>query len=235
MLTVEEYDMEQGSNQKSLKSQQTRAKIIDTYLDLIVDKKWDKITVKEICEKASITRGTFYQYFEGIYDLMEQIETALFTEIKARYAAAPPRAHVTSTKFFEETFDCDPPYILTSWFEFCKNNSKAMNVMLDRKHGDTYFVKRLKVIIEEQLHTMMDEDGLANDAFRHHYVKIFIELHFLAARSWMMENDSYSLSDDEVISLLNSMRVGISYLSYKRERDEEDAEEQSAAAECPEK
>ena len=38
-----------------------------------------------------------------------------------------------------------------------------------------------------------------------------------------------SLSDDEVISLLNSMRVGISYLSYKRERDEEDAEEQSAA------
>ena len=51
----------------------------------------------------------------------------------------------------------------------------------------------------------------------------------------MMENDSYSLSDDEVISLLNSMRVGISYLSYKRERDEEDAEEQSAAAECPEK
>ena len=48
MLTGEEYDMEQGSNQKSLKSQQTRAKIIDTYLDLIVDKKWDKITVKEI-------------------------------------------------------------------------------------------------------------------------------------------------------------------------------------------
>ena len=40
--------MEQASNQKSLKSQQTRAKIIDTYLDLIVNKKWDKITVKEI-------------------------------------------------------------------------------------------------------------------------------------------------------------------------------------------
>ncbi|MDD7718343.1 MAG: TetR/AcrR family transcriptional regulator [Eubacteriaceae bacterium] len=216
--------MEQGNNQKSLKSQQTRAKIIDTYLDLIVDKKWDKITVKEICEGASITRGTFYQYFEGIYDLMEQIENALFTEIKARYAAAPPRAHVTSTKFFEETFDCNPPYILTSWFEFCKNNSKAMSVMLDPKHGDTYFVKRLKVIIDEQLHSMMDADGLPNDALRHHFVKVFIELHFLAARSWMSANDTYSLTDEEVISLLNSMRVGISYLTYKGENEKEEAE-----------
>lgn len=210
-----EDNMPQGANLKTSKSKQTREKIIDTYLDLIINKKWDKITVKEICAKASITRGTFYQYFEGIYDLMEQIEKALFDEINQRYAKAPPRPHVTAPELFNDQFDCEPPYVLTTWFEFCKNNRKAMAVMLDRKHGDHYFVNRLKVIIATQINNMMDEDGLPNDALRSHFVKVFIELHFLAATSWFASKEDEPLDDSEIISLLNSMRVGSAYLTYK--------------------
>ena len=47
---------------KKPKSEQTKQNIIDTYLKLIPSKCWDKITVKELCAQANITRGTFYQY-----------------------------------------------------------------------------------------------------------------------------------------------------------------------------
>ena len=54
------------SDIKQPKSEQTRTKIADTFLKLSTQKKWDKISVKEICSEASITRGTFYQYFNDL-------------------------------------------------------------------------------------------------------------------------------------------------------------------------
>ena len=57
---------------KTAKSEQTRKRIVHTFLSLIEEKKWDKITVKELCARSEITRGTFYQYYSDIYELMEQ-------------------------------------------------------------------------------------------------------------------------------------------------------------------
>ena len=50
-----------NTNQKNkrLKSEYTIKRIKEKYLLLIKEKKWDKITVKEICAEANITRGTF--------------------------------------------------------------------------------------------------------------------------------------------------------------------------------
>ena len=70
---------------KISKSQKTRRRIIDCFLNTIPQKQWDKISVKELCEKAEITRGTFYQYFDDIYDLMEQIETPMFDDLNRRF------------------------------------------------------------------------------------------------------------------------------------------------------
>ena len=42
----------------------------DTLFKLLTEKAFENITVNEICEKASIPRATFYNYFDDKYDLM---------------------------------------------------------------------------------------------------------------------------------------------------------------------
>ena len=70
---------------KTAKSEQTRKRIVHTFLSLIEEKKWDKITVKELCARSEITRGTFYQYYSDIYELMEQIQETLLKDIQTRF------------------------------------------------------------------------------------------------------------------------------------------------------
>lgn len=205
------------SNTKQPKSEQTKKRIVNAYLDLIPSKKWDKISVKELCMHADITRGTFYQYYSDIYDLMEQIENTLLNDINRRYKNAARQKHPGySIEMFEEKFDYAPPEIMTAWFKFCRKYKKEIAVLLDPKNGDTYFVKKLKHILSEHIHQMMNDDGIPEDALRSHFTKLFIEMHFLAARSWLESDDDNFLSTTEIINLLNTMRVGANYLHYRQ-------------------
>ncbi|WP_304507744.1 TetR/AcrR family transcriptional regulator [Anaerotignum sp.] len=53
--------------------------IRETFLDLLLKKSFDKITIKDIVEECGINRNTFYYYYKDIYDLMEDV---LVTETK---------------------------------------------------------------------------------------------------------------------------------------------------------
>ena len=205
------------STANSPKSEQTKKKIINAYLDLIPSKKWDKISVKEICSRAEITRGTFYQYYSSIYDLMEQIETTLLDDIHRRYnKATKEKRPAYSIEMFEEKFDYSPPQMLTLWFHFCRKHKKEITVLLDPKNGDTYFVRKLKKILGQHINQMMNDDGIPQDALRSHFLKLFTEMHFLAARSWLESDPNNFLSTTDIINLLNTMRVGASYLRYRQ-------------------
>lgn len=47
--------------------------IIQCFLELLNDKPFHRITVKEIVKKCDINRNTFYYHFEDIYDLLEEV------------------------------------------------------------------------------------------------------------------------------------------------------------------
>ena len=204
------------AERKINKSERTRLSIVNGYLDLMAEKKWDKITVKELCEKCSITRSTFYQYYTDIYDLMDALETSLLERLVQHYD------RVTQSKFsklpeslFIEKFDYAPPKIFLVWFEFVEKNKKAVIALLDRKKGDTYFVKRLKQIMIVYLGRSMDNDGLPNDELRSHFIKLIVEMHLIAAQSWVEEESDDPLTVTDIVNLLNTMRVGACYLNFK--------------------
>lgn len=206
-----------SENRKSTKSQKTRERIMDCFLEMIPAKKWDKIPVKELCVKAEITRGTFYQYFDDVFHLMEQIEAPLLEDLKRRFNKIKqmPRSPLP-VELFPEKFDYTPPETLKQWFLFCKKYRKSMSVLLDRKNGDTYFVKRIKLILSEYINHMMDQDGMPHDALREHFVKVFLELHFLSASIWLTSEEDNFLTINDILNLLNTMRVGANYLTYQR-------------------
>lgn len=52
----------------------TKKAIRDAFVKLLYEKDVDKITVKEIAEEADINRKTFYNYYSGVYQIIDEIE-----------------------------------------------------------------------------------------------------------------------------------------------------------------
>lgn len=59
----------------------TKNSIFKTFLNLVVDKPIENITVKEICEHANINKSTFYLHFKDIYDCRAECNVFLMNEI----------------------------------------------------------------------------------------------------------------------------------------------------------
>ena len=62
-------------------TQITKAKILSAFLKFYEKKGIEKITIGEIAKEAKIYRGTFYYYYEDIYDLLAKIQAQIFEEV----------------------------------------------------------------------------------------------------------------------------------------------------------
>lgn len=51
----------------------TKNLIYETFIELLTNKSFDKITVRDIVEGCGINRNTFYYYYCDIYDLLEEV------------------------------------------------------------------------------------------------------------------------------------------------------------------
>ena len=62
-------------------TEQTRANLTHAFWGLYLVKPIDKITVREITDRAGYNRATFYLYYHDVYDLLEQLEEGILTQI----------------------------------------------------------------------------------------------------------------------------------------------------------
>nr|MCR5545095.1 TetR/AcrR family transcriptional regulator [Lachnospiraceae bacterium] len=60
----------------------TKHLILDSFVELTKEKPFNKITLKEVCEKAEINHSTFYRYYKDIYDWREQLEETCRQRVK---------------------------------------------------------------------------------------------------------------------------------------------------------
>ena len=82
-----------------LRVQRTRMNIRDAFIELRSRKPIEKITVKELAERAEINKTTFYAHYETIYDLLgtleqEAIDTVLENLDEFRLLFDDPRTFV---------------------------------------------------------------------------------------------------------------------------------------------
>jgi AcrR family transcriptional regulator len=80
-----------GLTKRKIQSLESRKKIFDAAITLIKKKGFDEVTIEEICEKAKVSKGLFYNYFES----KDQIIRDEFLEIDNHYRK------ITENKFKE--------------------------------------------------------------------------------------------------------------------------------------
>lgn len=108
---------------------QTKKNLINAFWSLYCEKRIEKITVKEITQKAGYNRGTFYEYFTDIYDVLEQIEESLVPSLDE----LPPITMADQKMGM-------PIDMLIKLYE---ENSKYYSVLLG-DNGDPAFASKLK-------------------------------------------------------------------------------------------
>ncbi|MBC8080876.1 MAG: TetR/AcrR family transcriptional regulator [Gorillibacterium sp.] len=132
---------------------QTKKNLTDAFWQIYCTKRIDKITVKEITAKAQYNRGTFYEYFIDVYDVLEQIEDSLLPKLEE----LPPLNTPRDTQALP----------LGDFIKMYEEHSKYYIVLLG-DNGDPSFLNKLKNNLKPKLKQMLITQG-APDNFELDY------------------------------------------------------------------
>lgn len=131
---------EQKSIEKKLdrRVRKTRRALKEALTQKLKEKPIQAITVREIADEVDINRGTFYQHYRDIYDMLGQIEAELFEEFDELLKNAD-RHHAEGIK---ETF--------IGFISLLKDNRDLVTVLLG-SNGDPAFVDRVKALVRDHV------------------------------------------------------------------------------------
>lgn len=62
----------------------TKRAIRNTFVKLLTEKDVDKITVKELADGADVDRKTVYNYYDGVNDILEELENELAVDFERK-------------------------------------------------------------------------------------------------------------------------------------------------------
>lgn len=112
----------------------TRMVIEQAFLELLAQKPAGKITVTEICRKASLNRATFYKHYLDVADLLEKIEEDLFDRIRSSFGSRDVKlrsflvqmmnyTRENPLRFMALGSDNGDPNLMTKTFMVCYENA----------------------------------------------------------------------------------------------------------------
>ncbi len=125
----------------------TKMVLRHSFVELLREKPISRITVKEICERAEINRGTFYSHYLDQYDLLKKIEAELFDDISAFVDDAVTAGSINNLA------EVLPP-VLT----YLKNNGELVTVLLSG-NGDMNFQSEIITVMLNKCMSFFPTNG----------------------------------------------------------------------------
>jgi AcrR family transcriptional regulator len=116
------------SNRQVLRS---KSMIEEAVIRLLKRKSINQITIKELCEICNINRGTFYNHYIDIYDLMNQIENSLVSELESYISKySPEQLNKNSLPLFNDII------------EFIDKKSDIVTILF-KENEDSLFIDKM--------------------------------------------------------------------------------------------
>lgn len=130
-----------------LRIEKTKKCIINAFIGLRSKKELEKITVKELCERAQINKSTFYTHYHDIYDLSEQLESELVTSL------------MKELNHPENVIE-NPAAFTRELFERCLSKNSLINVLFSGTRSNL-LIERIEIALKDLIHTAYPQ--LEND------------------------------------------------------------------------
>jgi AcrR family transcriptional regulator len=182
------------------KTRYTRKALADSLIELMKDKPFVKITIRELCEKADINRTTFYAHYQDQYDLLKQIEEetlGYIENILNKYDNKRSKREVL--EMVEEIFD------------FIAHNSNSLQVLLS-ENGDIGFQKKLfrHFMFKEQLLKYFPRKLIREE--RKEYWSVYVINGAIGmVQHWLKDNMAVPVSELAKILMCLSWREDLVY------------------------
>lgn len=167
---------------------QTRQNIIDAFWSLYCEKRIESITVKEIAQMAGYNRGTFYEYFSDVYDVLAAIENSLIPTLNELPPVLIPSGALGMP--------------LDAFFELYERNSKYYAILLGDQ-GDPAFAGKLKQAIKPMIMQILSDDPNANIKELDFILEYTLSAMIGIMSYWCQQTNTYAY--DELHQLINRL------------------------------
>lgn len=179
-------------NKQPKQTQQTRRKIIKAFQELYKEQRIEKISIGAIMKKVHMNRGTFYEYFTDIYDLLDQVEDELLVTMSTAIENQCKNIQITEENGFNEftkafaqifmTFETDLFYLISD-------------------HGDPRFRNKLKNQLRK--HMIQDLDLSQSDPTIEYLITFVVSAITNLMEHWYHSNKD--LSNEKFLSMVQKL------------------------------
>ena len=171
---------------KDLRIEKTRNLIIETFKNLLYEKNYEDITIKELTEKAKINKSTFYRHYSSLDKLLDILQNEISAEFIQRIADYKVPEHLAeiNREFFLFSEENDKIYekmIFNGNYEYMKQ--RTINNVMDKVWKSSDFFKKLSAGKKNIFLTYIQTTG--------------IEIY----KQWVLDNKKIPL--EEIIELSN--------------------------------
>ena len=172
--------------------QKTRQGIYKAFIELLSEKTLDKITIKDIIERANIGRSTFYDHYAVKEELLEQVCIELFEHT-----------------FVERQVPVDPSEMTTHLFyHFKQNKDKVKTLLLSHNN---YFNQQFSNYLTQYLYPLVITQMRQNfKGFPENLLESFFETSFMNLLIWWLSQED-ALSEAELADYFLTIILGKTY------------------------
>lgn len=163
----------------------TKKKIFDTTLLLIKKKGYNKITIREICQHAEISVGTFYIYFLSKDDILLDIYKRLDNELAEQYA---PNASAPAKQQLLCLINCLFDLLGSAFDKDLIREIYRINLSYEKEplfSEETYFYKTLVQIVQSA-----ENENLLKDITPPLFIKRIFIFVWGYLFHWLIDEDS---------------------------------------------
>lgn len=141
------------------KNRKTKQLIQTSFMQILEKKPFDTITVGDITKAAEINRGTFYLHYQDKFDLLDQIEQQLFSdlgshidELQSRYSAM-------------QTYEKGQEQLAAALFSSIKMHAPLLKIFLSNR-GRAGFHIRFRDAFTEKVRVNLEKNGSINASLK---------------------------------------------------------------------
>lgn len=174
----------------------TKERILKALEILLMKKDFEKITVKDICEEAMISRSAFYLHYEDKYLLVESYQQEFLTKLN----------DLSKEKLYQ---DVEP--FLISLLQLLKQEGKLMTLLLAQNGAwelQAKIKKALQKNMEVALLPRIKNVALNNTVEREYFISYITNAQFGILQNWLARGQQETPEElARIISQINKFEI----------------------------
>lgn len=186
-------------NKSESKYFNTAIKMDKAFLDLLAEKDFEYITVKEICQKAGVNRSTFYLHYETVADLLDESVKYMSNDFLKYFSDTDIVSKISSLPLDELIF-IKPDYIIP-YLSYIKDNKKLFQTAVLHS-GTLQFDNAYKKLFEYVFSPILMRFDVPENE-RHYTMVFYINGIIALIMEWLKNDCKESIEDIADIIIRN--------------------------------